>query len=77
MVFTRTSGSDTVIYLSNLFYEAIEDVALDPGFDKATCVLHYDGKTLDTSTAEMTKADFAKKTYNPYEFYILTVESAS
>lgn len=72
--FSRTSGDDTVVYISNLFYEAIKDAGVTLDFDKATCVLSYDGKTIDTTPKEMTKDDFQHKDYQPYEFYVLTVE---
>lgn len=69
----RTSGEDTVLFISNLFYEEIKDVSVDADFEKATCVLRYDGTELHTEPAEMTQADFEHKDYQPYEFYVLTV----
>lgn len=73
IVYTRSSGGDTVIYIANLLYEEIKDVSFDLGIDGASCVLHWDGDKLDTEPAEMTKSDFEHKDYQPYEFYILTV----
>lgn len=71
---TRTSGDSKVIYVGNLYYEDIKDVGVQLDFDKATCVMHHDGKTLDTEPKEMSGKDFAKRSYKPYEFYILTVD---
>ena len=73
-VLTRTSGDSKVIYVGNLYYEDIKDVGVQLDFDKATCVMHHDGKTLDTEPKEMSGKDFAKRSYKPYEFYILTVD---
>jgi glycosidase len=73
-VFTRSSGDSKVIYIGNLYYEDIKDVGVQLDFDKATCVMHHDGKTLDTEPKEMSGKDFAKRSYKPYEFYILTVD---
>ena len=74
-VFTRYAGDNTVIYAANLGKDAIEGVSFDLGFDQATCVLHCNGDKLETAETVMTKADFEKKDYQPYEFYILTVGS--
>ena len=71
--FKRSGGGNTVIYLSNLYYDPIEDISAEIGFDKATCVIRHDGKTLYTDETEMTKEDFKNKTYQPYEFYVLVV----
>lgn len=73
--FSRTSGDNTVIYVGNLFYEDITDVSFDLGVENATCVMHYDGTTLDTNEVAVTASDFKNKDYNPYEFYVLTVNS--
>lgn len=73
--FTRTSGGNTVIYVSNLYYDPIEDATFDLGFDSATCVIHHDGTTLDTEQKEMSKQDFEHKSYQPYEFYVLVVNA--
>ena len=75
LVFTRTSGGDTVIYVSSIFYEDISDVSFDLGFDSADCVLHWDGAELSTDTVTMTSSDFEHRDYKPYEFYILTAAS--
>ena len=73
LAFKRTSGDDTVIYIANTRYEDIKGVTAKPGVDKATCVMHYDGKKLSMDETEMTASDFEKKDYKAYEFYILTV----
>ena len=73
--FSRTSGNNTVIYISNLYYEEINDAGVTLDFENAECVMHYDGKTFDFGTSEVTAKDFESKTYNPYEFYILTVNT--
>lgn len=73
LAFKRTSGDDTVIYIANTRYEEIKGVTAKLDIDKATCVMHYDGKTLSMDETEMTAADFEKKDYKAYEFYILTV----
>ncbi len=75
--FSRRSGSSTVVYIANLFYDPLEDISADLGFENATCVMHYDGSLLSTDEAQMTKADFENKDYAPYEFYILTVNTPS
>ena len=72
--FSRSDGEDRVIYVANLFYEDIKNVSVDLGFDTAKCVLHFDGAVLDTEEKEMSKSDFEKRDYHPYEFYVLTVE---
>ena len=74
LTFSRSDGDSKLIYIANLFYNEVKDVTVDVDFDAATCVMHYDGSALDTTPAGMTKADFEKKTYNPYEFYILIIE---
>lgn len=75
LIFTRTSADQTVLYVGNLYYEAIKDVSADLGFDDLTCVLHYDGKTLDTAEVPMKNTDFDHRDYQPYEFYILTASA--
>ncbi len=74
--FSRTLNGNTVIYLSNLYLEKITDVSIDIGVENAKCVMHYDGTTLDTKETDVTKDEFKNKTYNPYEFYILTADTA-
>lgn len=71
--FSRSDGANTVICIANLGKERIEDVTVDPGADSATCVLHVKGEEVDTAETAVTKTDFEKKSYDPYEFYILTV----
>lgn len=73
LAFTRSAGGETVVYIANLFYEDLSDISVTLGADSATCVLHWDGSTLDTAPKEMTAADFEKRDYKSYEFYILTV----
>lgn len=73
--FSRTNGDHTVIYIGNLYYEAVENVSADLGFTNATCAIRRDGSAADTQTADMTAADFKNKTYAPYEFYVLTVDA--
>ena len=73
--FSRTKDNNTVIYVSNLYYEKLNDITVDLGVDSATCVLHHDGTTLDTEEKEMTNTDFAHKDYNPYEFYVLVADT--
>ena len=74
LAFTRSRDGETVIYIANLFYEDLSDITVELGFENATCVLHWDGATLDTNEATMTKADFENKDFKSYEFYILTVK---
>lgn len=74
--FSRTLNGNTVIYLSNLYLEKITDISIDIGVENAKCVMHYDGTTLDTKETDVTKDEFKNKTYNPYEFYILTADTA-
>ncbi len=73
--FSRTSGNNTVIYVGNLYFDEIKDASVTLNFENAKCVMHYDGDKLDTSESDVTKADFENKTYKPYEFYILTVNT--
>ncbi len=73
--FSRTIENDTVIYISNLYFEEIESAGVELNFENAKCVMHYDGETLDTNETDVTKADFENKTYNPYEFYILVINT--
>ncbi len=73
--FTRTSGNNTVIYISNLFFEEIKDASVELDITNAKCVMHYDGKTFDFEDKDVTAKDFENKSYNPYEFYILTVNT--
>ena len=71
---SRTLDDNTVIYISNLYYDKAEDITLDLNFDKAKCVIHHDGTTLDTEEKEMTAKDFEHRDYEPYEFFVLVVE---
>ena len=73
--FSRTSGDNKVVYISNLYFEEIKDAGVTLDFENAKCVMHYDGEILDTKEVDVTKADFENKSYNPYEFYILTVNA--
>ncbi len=72
---TRTSDDNTVIYVANMYFEDLKDVSVDLGFENVKCVMHYDGEKLDTTEKEMKNSDFDKKSYKPYEFYILTVDA--
>lgn len=72
--FTRTKDGETVIYLSNLVDESLKDVTVDLGFENVTCVIHHDGAKLNTTATPMKNSDFEKKSYNPYEFYVLTAK---
>lgn len=71
--FSRSRADNTVIYVANLNDKALKDVSLDLGITNAKCVLHYDGAKLDTDAVDVTNDDFAEKSYQPYEFYILTI----
>ena len=73
--FSRKKDNNTVIYVANLYDKALSNAAVDLGTDNAKCVLHYDGEKLDTKETTMSNSDFAKKSYKPYEFYILTVDA--
>lgn len=73
--FSRSKGDNTVIYVANLYDKDLSDAAVDLGADNVKCVLHYDGTTLDTAETKISNSDFAKKSYKPYEFYILTVDA--
>lgn len=75
-VFARESEDNKIIYISNLYYEEMKDISVDAGFENATCVLHYDGETLDTNDTAVTADDFESKDYKPYEFYILIADKA-
>ena len=68
--FSRTSGGNTVIYIANLYAEAVTG-SVDADLSGTTCVLNGDPEKLDTSKAEITAEDFANKTFAPYEFYVL------
>lgn len=72
--FSRAKDGNTVIYVANLYDKEQKGAKVDLGVDNAKCVLHYDGTTLDTKETDVTNDDFAKKDYQPYEFYILTVD---
>lgn len=74
--FTRTSGNNTVIYIGNLYFEEIADAGVELDFENATCVMHYDGEAFDFEDKEVSATDFEGKTYNPYEFFVLTVNTA-
>ena len=74
LAFTRSADGETVIYIANLFYEDLSDITVALGFDSATCVLRWDGTTLDTTPTTMTADDFVSKDFKSYEFYILTVK---
>lgn len=71
--FSRTDGESKVVYIANLYKDKQEDVSASLGFDKATCVIHWDGEKLDTNETEMTAEDFASRDYAPYEFFVFTV----
>ncbi len=73
--FSRTSGEDTIIYISNLYVEEVKNAGVTLDFENAKCVMSYDGETFDFEEKDVTKADFESKSYNPYEFYILTVNT--
>ena len=73
--FSRTNGDNSVIYISNLYVEKIENASVTLDFENAKCVMSYDGETFDFEEKDVTKADFESKSYNPYEFYILTVNT--
>lgn len=75
LAFSRTSGDNTVIYVGNLYYEKSDNVSVDFGFTDATCVMHYDGKTLEYSDTQLSAEEFKNKDFKPYEFYILTVKT--
>lgn len=72
--FTRTDGDNTVIFVGNLYFDALGDITADIGAENVTCVMHYDGKTLTTDEVKMTKADFAKRDYQAYEYYVLIAD---
>ena len=73
--FSRTQDNNTVIYVANLYDKTHSNAAEALDVENAKCVLHYDGETLDTKETTMSNSDFAKMSYKPYEFYILTVDA--
>lgn len=73
--FSRSSGEDEVVFFGSLNYEKIEDITAQLGFESATCVMHYDGEKFDFEDKEIVAKDLEKKDFNPYEFYIFTVEN--
>ena len=72
--FSRKKDGNTVIYVANLYDKEQKGAKVDLGVDNAKCVLHYDGTDLDTKETNVTNVDFSNKDYQPYEFYILTVD---
>ena len=65
-----------VFYVANLYDKTLSDATVDLGAETTLkCVLHFDGATLDTKETTMSGSDFVKKSYQPYEFYILTVDA--
>lgn len=74
--FSRTSGDDKVIYVANLYLESLDDITVTLPFENAKCVMSYDGETFDFEDKDMSAKDFENKTFNPYEFYIFTVNTA-
>ena len=73
--FSRTSGDNTVIYVSNLYFEGVDDVTVKLPFENAKCVMSYDGENFDFTDKDVTAKDFENKSYKPYEFYILVVDA--
>ena len=71
---SRSADGGAVYFIGSLSKEAMTGVTVDCGFEEATVVMHHDGAKLDTTEAKMTKADFEKKDYKPFEFYILVAE---
>ena len=71
--FTRTSGDNTVIYISNLANETVSGADLNYDFGEATLAIHHDGTTLDTEQTTVKASDFVSRDYQPYEFYVLTI----
>ncbi len=75
LAFSRTMGDSKVLFVANLYYEAISDVTINFGIEKAQCVMHYDGTAFDFEDKEFTLSDLNSKEFAPYEFYIFTVEA--
>ncbi len=73
--FSRTSGDNKVVYVSNLYFEGVDDVTIDLPFENATCVMHYDGEKFDFEDKDVSAKDFENKTYKPYEFYVFVVNT--
>ncbi len=73
LALSRKASDEALIFVCNTFYENVGDVTVDLGFENATCVMHYDGTTLNTEQKAVTSKDFENKDFNPYEFYILEV----
>ena len=71
---SRTRDGDAVIFVGSLFYDPIKGAGVKADFESATCVMHYDGKNLDTTETEMTAKDFENRDYQPYEFFVLVVK---
>ena len=73
--FSRNADDNTVVFIGSLMSKEIKGASVKADFDSATCVLHCDGKTIDTTEKEMTAKDFEKRDYQPYEFYVLEVKN--
>lgn len=73
--FSRTSGDNTVAYVSNLYFEGVDDVTVKLPFENAKCVMSYDGENFDFEDKDVTAKDFENKNYKPYEFYILVADA--
>lgn len=73
IAFSRTLGENKVYFVANLYYEPLSDVTFSFVEDKALCAVHYDGSTFNFEDKEMSFAELAEKEFNPYEFYIFTV----
>ena len=72
--FTRENGSDKVIFVSNLLYNELKGADVEPDFDSAVCVMHYDGASLDLTEKEMSADDFKNRDYRPYEYFVLVAK---
>lgn len=75
LAFSRTMGDSRVIYVANLYYEALSDVTFSFDIEKAECEMHYDGENFEFENKEFTLAELDSKEFAPYEFYIFTVKN--
>lgn len=74
--FSRTNGDNTVLYISNLYFEGIKDVKINLGYENMKCVLHFDGTDFDMQESVVKSEMFESIDFNPYEFYILVIHSS-
>lgn len=71
--FSRSKGDNKIIFVGNMYFEAIKGSKVSFDDDKLIEMMHYNGDKYECTNKEVKASELDYSTLEPYEFYIYKV----